>query len=350
MFTSGKKTVGLDIGTSSIKIAEVEVSKKGVELLSFSVVPTPPQCLNGGDITDLATLGRTIHMLVQEIKTKRKNITFGLWGTSVIIKKITIPTVDKKLLREQIRFEAEQYIPFDINQITLAHVVLENQPSLETMEVLLIAAQNEIIIQHHQLAELSTMKNSIIDVSGFALANSFEANYGKARGETICLMNIGNQVTNFVIVHDGETIFCRDIPVGGSIYTNEIHKTMGLSIQESESMKICASSSQEVPDEVHSIMSASNEILIEEFRNTIDFFSATNGQLNIARIFYTGGGSLTPGLVETMQNALQIPCEQMNSFQTIRFSKNIDPQFIQQINIYSSVVMGLAMRMVGDHD
>src|SRR5262245_26157758 len=109
-----KKVIGLDIGTSSIKVAELDVGRSKSMLMSFGIAPTPAQAFVGGDIHNPQVLGDAIRELVQKIKSTRKNASTGLGGTSVIVKRISIPRMDEKLIGEQIRWEAEQYIPYDI--------------------------------------------------------------------------------------------------------------------------------------------------------------------------------------------------------------------------------------------
>ena len=173
MFFKSKKVLGLDIGTSSIKIAELDVSGKGAQLLSFGFAPTPANSVAAGEISDITSVGIAVQGLISEIGTKRKNISTGMWGTAVIVKKITIPMMDRKLIQDQIRFEAEQYIPFDINNINLAHHVLKTSASPDTIDLLLIAAQNELVFQYTAVVESTGLKCSVLDVSGFALANCF---------------------------------------------------------------------------------------------------------------------------------------------------------------------------------
>lgn len=349
MFFKSKKVIGLDIGTSSIKLAEMDVSGKGAQLLSFGFAPTPPNSVSGGEIVDISSVGMAIQSLVQEIASKRKAVATAMWGTAVIVKKITIPKIDKKLVQDQIRFEAEQYIPFDINNISLAHHVLSYSASPDTMDVLLIAAQNELVGQYTQVIEMSGMSCSVLDVSGFALANSFELNYGKFSGEVIGLLNFGASITNFVVIQNGEVIFCRDIPVGGANYTNEIHKAMGVTVAEAEALKLSAVSRREVPDEVHSVISATNEAVTEEIRNSLDFLSATTNGLVLNRCLYTGGSSATSGLIETVSRITGIYMEPFNPFLKIQANpKKFSPDYLEQISPFAGVVTGLALRQVGD--
>src|SRR5690606_32780194 len=144
-----------------------------------------------------------------------------------------------------IKFEAEQYIPFDVNEINLDFTVLKNKnQSAETMDYLLIAAQREFLFKIAEVIETAELECSIVDVSGFALANTFIFNHSERVGETIGLINCGAGVTNFVVMEDGEVVFARDIPVGGLNFTNDIHKQMGVSLEEAEALKISASTGQ----------------------------------------------------------------------------------------------------------
>ncbi|MBO9666861.1 MAG: type IV pilus assembly protein PilM [Bdellovibrio sp.] len=349
MFFKSKKVIGLDIGTSSIKLAEMDFNGKGAQLLSFGFAPTPPNSVSGGEIVDIASVSVAIQQLISEVKSKRKNIATAMWGTAVIVKKITIPKMDRKLVRDQIRFEAEQYIPFDINNISLAHHILATSSTPDAMDILLIAAQNELVTQYTQVVEMTGHNCSILDVSGFALANAFEANHGKFPGEAIGIFNFGASITNFVVLHHGEVIFCRDIPVGGANYTNEIHKAMGVTIPEAEALKLSAVSKREVPDEVHSVISATNEAVTEEIRSSLDFLSATTNGLNLNRCFYTGGSSSTSGLIETISRVTGIPMEPFNPFLKVKANpKKFSPEYLAQISSFAGVVTGLAMREAGD--
>lgn len=351
MFFSSKKIIGLDIGTNSIKMAEMDVSKSSVTLQSFGLIPTPPNSVATGEITDTGQVGSAIQSLINETKTKRKLVSTGLWGTSVIVKKITIPVMDKKTIRNHIRFEAEQYIPFDVNNISLDYALLTRSSSVDTLDILLVAAQNEVVNQYSGAIQSAGLKPALIDVSGFALANIFEMNYGRSTNENVGVFNFGSSVTNFVAIGQGEIIFCRDIPVGGVNYTNEISKNMGISFGEAESLKISAASRREVPEEVHSLISATTDNIIDEIKNSLDFLSATTNGVTLNRCYFTGGSINTPGLIEALSKATNLPFEALNVFRRVKYSpKKFSPTYLQQIANYSAIAMGLSTRQLGDHD
>lgn len=305
--------------------------------------------MNGGEIVNAEAISAAVRTLIDEVKSRRKYINVGLFGTAVIVKQITIPKIEKKLIAEQIKWEAEQYIPFDINSITLAYHVIESRSFGDTMDLLLVAAQNEIVYQYTNVVVQTKLNLACLDVSGFALANCFESNYGQTPGQSYVLINIGSSVTNFVGIQNGDVTFSRDIPVGGTNYTNEIHKEMGVSTTEAEALKISAVSRGEVPDEVHSILSATNDVVAEEIRNSFEFFVSSNQGLTVSNLFYSGGASVMPGLMERIGSSTGVTLEPINPFiRTRAKGKWANPTSLQQISRFCPVAIGLALRKVGD--
>lgn len=350
MFFKSKKVIGLDIGTSSLKLAELDVSKNKATLVGFRLAPTPVNAVSGGEIIDPSGLSSAIAGLYAELGSRRKNVATGMWGMAVIVKRITMAQMDRKLLNDQIRYEAEQYIPFDINQVSLAHHVLSGPTSPETIDVLLVAAQNELVAQYQMAIEGAGLTCGVVDVNGFALANCFEMNYGRFPGENIGLLNFGASVTNFVVISNGDVVFCRDVPVGGANYTNEISKNLGVSVQEAEMLKLSAMANQEVPDEVMGVISATNEAVAEEIRNGLDFLSATTNGLTLSRCFVTGGAVGTMGLLDAVSRVTALVLEPFNPFARVQVasSKRLPADYVEQIGPFAAIAMGLGMREVGD--
>ncbi|MCB0364809.1 MAG: type IV pilus assembly protein PilM [Bdellovibrionaceae bacterium] len=350
MFFAGKKIIGLDVGTSTIKLAEVDVSRKGAKLISFGLTPTPPGAVIGGEIMDSQAIAEAIRRMLAEVKTKRRHVATGLWGTAIIVKKITIPRMDENLVAEQIRWEAEQYIPFDVNEVNLEYKILENvNQSAETMDIILIAARQENVFRYAEIVESAGLICSILDVGGFALANCFEKNYGEMEGHVVGLLNIGASVTNFVVVESGEVVFCRDIPVGGMTYNNEVQKSMGISMEEAEALKIAYSSGHPGPEELGRIIQTTHEIVCDEIQGSLDFFKNTSSSGSITQCFVTGGGSRTGGLLDNLSRHIGLQVEIFDPFINLAYNDKVfSPDYISQIRDFSAVAMGLGMRELGD--
>jgi type IV pilus assembly protein PilM len=350
MFFQSKKLIGLDIGTANIKMAELDVSRKSSTLTGFTVMPTPPRSINGGEISDPAAIAETLKQMLELSKSKRKNAAVGLWGTSVITKRISIPQMDEKLVGGQIRWEAEQYIPFDINEVNIDFKTLKSFHSTpDTMEVLLVAARQDVAFLYQDIVQSAGLQCSVIDVSGFALANCFLSNWGTQKGQTVAVMNIGAAITNFIVIESGEIIFCRDIPVGGLTYTTEIHKGMGMSMEEAEALKISACTGQAAPDEVAKIIQSSHEAVAEEVQSSLDFFVNTTPGLPVQQCFVTGGASRTTGLVSYLSQHTKLNLELLNPFRNIKVNeRHLTGEYVNEIRDFAAVAVGLGSRLVGD--
>lgn len=350
MFFSNKKVIGLDVGTSTIKLAELDVGRSGAKLVSFGLTPTPAGAVVGGEIMDSQSISNAIRRMLSEVKTKRRHVSTGLWGTAIIVKKITIPRMDESLVAEQIRWEAEQYIPFDVNEVNLEYKILERvNQSAETMDIILIAARQENVFRYAEIVETSGLICSILDVGGFALANCFERNYGILEGQVVGLLNIGASVINFVVFESGEVVFCRDIPVGGATYNSEIQKAMSISVEEAEALKIAYSSGQPGPEEVGKIVQSTHEIVCDEIQGSLDFFRNTSSTGSIGQCFVTGGGSRTGGLIAELSRHIGVQVEIFDPFINISYNDRVfSPDYIAQIRDFSAVAMGLGIRELGD--
>ncbi|MCB0342836.1 MAG: type IV pilus assembly protein PilM [Pseudobdellovibrionaceae bacterium] len=348
MFFGKKKIIGLDIGTSTIKLAELDVSKRSATLVSFGMLETPPNSVSGGEVIDSGAIGATIGQLVEDVNSKRKLAATSLWGTSVIVKRISIPRMEESLIAEQIRWEAEQYIPYDVNEVNLAFQVLKQaNKSPETMDILLVAAVQEKAFKSAETIELAGLKCAILDVAGFALANCFFRSYGDRATGNALLLNVGATTTNFVVVSKGEVVFCRDIPVGGSTYTSELQKGMGINSEEAEVMKMSVASGQPAPDEAAAIIQSVHDIVADEISGSVDFFVNTSDADQIKQCFVTGGGSKMPGLLTRLSNIMN--CEKFDPFLGINYSKKVfSASYIDQIRDFSAVAIGLGLRGVGD--
>lgn len=347
MLFSSSKIIGVDLGSNSVKFIELEPVGNSFQLVSFHMAPTPLNSISNGQITDTAMLAEPIRQCLKEAKTKTKKAATGMWGGTIIIKKISIPKVEKAVLDETIRFEAEQYIPFDINSVALTYVPLSLVLSGDTMEVLVIAAKSDEVVQYIETLSLAGLQCGVLDANGIALANCFELNYGKRQGETIAIFNFGAEVTTFVVIYNGELIFCRELGIGGASITAEIARSLGISPSEAESFKISAIEGAEVPDQVHAAINSEVERMVDEIKNSVDFFGASNVGINIGRVFYSGGGSHIPALIQQVAIILGVNFEKLDPFKAIKIdSKKFNLSYIERVSNFAAIAIGLAAREV----
>ena len=343
------KLIAIDIGMSSIKVAEVETTRRGPMLMKFAILPMPQGLVTNGEINNSSSVAHSIIEAVKISRSKRKTAITGMSGSSVIVKKISMPKLEKSLIAEQIKWEAEQYIPFDINEISLEHTILtEHSSKSESMEVLLVAAKQEFIFRIIETIEAAGLKCALVDVAGFALANCFEANYGTI-DKTVALLHFGAVSTHFVVIDRGEVVFCRDLVIGGAAYTNDISKAMGVSFEEAEALKISAALKHEVPEEINKIIKDTNDQIVDEIRNSFEFYAATAAGAPIIRFYASGGSVSVPGMVEAISAAVNVPHERFEPFREFSYdTKTFTSEYIEQIKMFAPIALGLAMRKTTD--
>lgn len=341
-----KNLIGLDLGSSSIKVANLKVSGKKATLNELLIFPTPKGSIDGGDVVHPEMVSGVLSDGLAKKSYSKSPVVVGMFGGAVITKKISMPKMDPKLLHEQLRWEAEQYIPFSIEEAVFDfHVLGSNHP--ETMDVLLVAARQEHIFRYFESTQGAGLDCSIIDVNGLALANCFEFNYGVVPG-TIALVNIGASVTNLVILESGQLVFSRDIPYGGFLYDSEISRELGVGAQEAEGLKLGLSLQQETPPEVLNVLQMVNETIGQEINNSFDFYKSSSLSGTVTQIYVSGGAIQTPGLYEKIQEVTGVNCIEFNPFQRISVNpKLITPDYMQQIRLFSPVALGLALRNLG---
>lgn len=350
MFFGNKQVIGLDIGSSSVKMVELKPVGRGLKMTNFGMTPIPEGLVDGGEIVDPSVLAQHIGALHKELGLKNKSVCVGMFGGAVIVKKISIPRIDPKLIGEQIQWEAEQYIPFDLSDVNLDyHLLSGGGKNSETMDILLVAAKHDYIIRYFEAIESAGLKCSLIDVAGFAIANCFEMNYGVRRNQSIALINIGSGVTNLVIVDNGDVVFCRDIPIGGNVYNMEIARELGVSPQEAEELKIGFSRSHENPKELEDVIRSTNAMVCEEINDSFTFYEQSKSGSTASEIFLSGGSMQIPGLISAISEATGLNTQPFNPLQSVTYNKkSFSPEFVQEISPFLPCVLGLGTRKVGD--
>jgi len=285
---------------------------------------------------------------VASLGIKIKDVACSISGNSVIIRKIMLPAMTSEELEEQITWEAEQYIPFDINDVNMDFQILSpDSVDPAKMNVLLVASKKDIINDYVAVFNEAGLHLSVVDVDSFTIQNVFEANHDVEPDEVSALINIGASVMNINIVKSGITLFTRDVQMGGNLYTEEIQKQMGLSSPEAESMKMLA---RETGNSVLlEVLSKVNETISQEIRRSLDFYNSTANEDKITRIFMSGGCSKVCNLLEAVSEKLGLPVEIINPFAKLKYSeKDFDPEYLEEIGPLMAVTVGLAIRRVGD--
>jgi type IV pilus assembly protein PilM len=349
IFSKSKNLVGLDIGSSAIKLVELKEKKAGYQLLKVGIEPLSPEAIVDGSIMDSSMVVDTIQRLNAAQSIKNSNYATSLSGHSVIIKKISLPAMSPEELAESIQWEAEQYIPFDINDVNLDYVPLSSAGTGENIDVILVAVKKEKINDYTSVIS-QTGKNAVmVDVDAFALQNCYEMNSPITGGDVLALVNVGASVTNVNVLSGSTSVFWRDITFGGNQYTDAIQRELNLSFAEAESLKKGGQVADYNIQQVIPILNSVSEDFAGELRKTLDFFTATSGAERVDRIVLSGGGSGVMNLESILRDKFGIPVEIMNPFKNISYNESeFNPEWIAEIAPSMAIAVGLAIRKLGD--
>src|SRR5882757_9684668 len=345
MFGGGQKKalVGLDIGSSSIKAVELKSSKQGYELVSFGLEALAQDTVVDGAIMDAPLVAGAISNILETQKIKTKNVATAVSGHSVIVKRVTLPSMTEEELYDRIQSEASQHIPFDIADVNLDHQLLESIDS--QMDVLLVAVKKDKILNHTNVLAQSGKNSTVVDIDAFALQNCYELNYDPDPGQTVALLNIGASVMNINIVRGGIPLFTRDVSVGGNQFTDALQKELDLSYEDAERLKKGDTLPSVTDEQKQQILRSVSDILTLEIQKTFDFFRATASGENIQRILVAGGTARVPGLVDLLREEFAMPVEELNPFRKVLINpgKHSDDQ-IREMGPRLAIAVGLALR------
>jgi type IV pilus assembly protein PilM len=351
-FSKNRQVVGLDIGSSAVKAVELKLAGKTFKVTAFASEPVPPDSIVDGSIIDGGAVAGAIQRLFHNKSFKGKEVVASLSGNAVIVKKINLPVMTGAELAESIYWEAEQYIPFDIQDVHLDYQVLDpgtGPDSKGTMEVLLVAAKKEKIADYTGVIAQAGRVPVVVDVDAFALQNAYEANYGFDDGAVVVLLNAGASAVNINVLGGDQSLFTRDISLGGNAYTEAVQKELGLPFDLAEQAKKGENVEGIAFDDVKPVLHAMNENLMLEIQKTFDFFRANASSDRIDRMVLSGGAASADGFAQALEERFGAPIEFFNPFKAIAF----DPQKlgVSEAALASktaAVAVGLALRKAGD--
>lgn len=350
IFTKKKNVIGLDIGSSSIKLVELIEGKNGYRLQNLAMLPLPPEAIVDGALMDSVTIVDTIKELISNTKPKTKNVVTSLSGHSVIVKKITLPFMTEAELEESIQWEAERYIPFEINDVNIDFQIFgSSSENPDAMDVILVAAKKDIINDYVSILLEAGLNPVIIDIDAFALENMFSINYEIEKEEIIAIANVGASVTNINIIKNNISAFTRDIFKGGNQITEELQRQLHIDYDEAEKIKIGGKIDISSQSLVQNVLKTTSEALALEIGNTIDFYQSSTTYEKINKLYLSGGGAKIKDFDIILQQQTGIPVEIINPFKKIEYNeKNFDIEYLREIGPLMAVSVGLASRKVGD--
>lgn len=348
-FGKKKSVAGLDVGSSSIKMVELEGKMNNLSLVGLGYENLPDNTIVDGQIMELNTVSEVIQNVCTNHQIQATQVVTGVSGHSVIIKNIVLPAMTRDELEESIDWHAEEHIPYDLSDVSLDYQVTDE--TSDSTSVLIAACKRERIDNLKQAIQLSGKQPVVIDVDTFALQNCYEVNYQPDESQVVTLLNIGASTMNVNIVRGNRSLFTRDITVGGSQFTDVLQRNLGLSFQQAEAVKRGVAEASEGIEEkaIEPLMNNVTEMVAMEIQKTFDFYRATtdDGEMSVQKILISGGGSKLAGLAEDLSDKLELPVEVLDPFRSIKVdTRKFDPDYLSEIMPEMAVAVGLAVRGV----
>ena len=352
LFSGTKKLVALDIGSNSLKLAEILTTSHGHILNRFRQIPVPSGVFVDGVLEDAGALSSLVKELFRNSGCKGKGIVTSLSGSSVIMKKVTLAQMEEADLRDLIRDEAGKYLPFDnMDDVNYDFQILgDNEYNPNQMDVIIVAAKKADVSSYLDAITAAGQTVMIMDVDSFALETMYEENYNFEDNEIVVIVNIGASLTNINVIKGGMSIFTRDFTIAGNSITEGLQERYHVSVEEAERMKIeGAPGSEQDNMDLRNVILECAEPICSEIERSVDYFRSTFGGDYIKHVYLSGGSSRIVGLNNHLSQRLNIETELINPLLKIGYNKkNIDAAKLESIKTIGAVAIGLGLRKIGD--
>jgi len=332
--------VGIDLGYHTIKI--LQFKNKHLDLAAFGSYVLPEEAIvepNKRDEYVISALG----ILVDQLHLKQKEVAICLPSKYVTMKKIELPLLKESELLSALFTEAEQYIPYDLQEVNLSYQILDKGEESEKMQVLIAAAKKDVIEKHVNILKEAGLIPYVMDVENFALANAYEICYGKT-DTPIAVVDLGASRIKILVLIENIPVFSREVSTGGVYLTRQIQIRLNLSFNEAEKAKIEGSSDETVEGIIRDIFISVINEWVNEIKTALDFFENNSGT-KINKIFICGGSSRIKGLSEVLAKYLKKEIYNFNVFGKVKYNPNLfDPAYLDYFNPQAPVAFGLALR------
>ncbi len=340
-----RPTLGLDIGSHSIKIVELSSSGTSHTIRCVGRALVPPRAIVDGSIKEPDKVTEVLKALLGNLRPKTKYAATSIAGYSVIVKKIIVPYQDEVEIERNLIFEAEKYVPFEIEEVYVDFHSLDGERKKSSgTEIFLVAAKREVVDEYAALIQEVGLSPAVVDVDAFALGNAFEGTFGLLN-EPIVLVDIGAQKTNINIVLQGTSLFARDMAFGGTQLTEAIQEATGLEYVDAERIKIAGSEDMAIMKEVIPICKELSGVWASELKKAIDFYRANSSTEEYpTQLYISGGSALLKGLDMLCDDIIGLPVKTLNPLHGFTVDHGIEPEYISSVAPQMAIATGLALR------
>ncbi|MBL7151595.1 MAG: type IV pilus assembly protein PilM [Candidatus Omnitrophica bacterium] len=330
--TKEKLSVGLDIGTQSIKMVSLRLDREKAELYDFALEPNQPQ-----------SLSQALKRITQLQEAKRVNVSLS--GLSTVTRYVAFPKMSAEELKQALKFEAQKHIPFTLNEVNMDAQIIKEGLADNKMLVLIAAVKKDAVERRLKDLEAAALKANLVDIDSIALLNAFNFNYAAelaSKHKVTALLNVGSQASNLNIMESGVPRFSRDIHIAGHNFSQKIADVMGMDFNAGEKLKINAEK-ESADDKIKAAVEAVFTNLAGEIRNSFDYYESQSTS-SVEKIFLSGGGSKLYGFKDMLANFLGITADYWDPFKAITLSAKTDSAKVQESSSELAVAVGLALR------
>ncbi len=347
MFLSRKKPplIGLDISSTSVKMMELSKTGSTYRIEGIAVEPLPANAVVEKNVAEVESVGESVKRALAKSKIKSRNVAIAVAGSSVITKKITMPaTLSDDEMEGQIQLEADQYIPYPLEEVNLDFQVIgptENNP--ETVDVLLAACRSENVDDRVAAVELAGLTAKIVDIEAYTVEAVFSV-MASRMDKTVAIVDIGATMTSLSVIHNHKLIYTREQNFGGKQLTEEIMRRYGLSYEEAGLAKRQGG----LPDNYEpEVLEPFKETTAQQVSRFLQFFYSAGGPIgDIDHLILAGGTASLPNLAELTESHIGVPTTIANPFADMSSSSRVNKANLEADAPSFLIAAGLAIRGV----
>lgn len=377
--TRTRQVVGLDIGSHAVKMVVLRQAKGDLpfELVHFGVAELPDESIVEGAVAMPSAVAQSVSALLDQHKVRAKHVAVSVSGNAVIVRRLSMSRRSPDEFRESLPWEAEEHIPFDIEEVDLDFAILEEDEEQDLMEVVLVAAKRDRVDEYVEVVEKANRRATIMDIDAFAVQNAFEYAYPERQFEDVAILNLGASIVNVAVVEGGKPAFWRDIAVGMRLYTQALQRQFMLDavdaedllrqVSRAEAERLAGVDSDDrglaefaADDEegadlqdaardprVREVIAQVSDRVAGEIKKTFDFYASQSGSEHFDAVFLAGGGAHITDLARKLEERMGWPVERMDPLRRVEVPEDaFDSEYVWQNGPESAVALGLALRGV----
>ncbi len=343
--------VGVDIGLSAVKIATMAEGKKGTyKLEAYESFPLSEASIIEDEVQKPEEIIEAIQSILSKNGIKRKIACLGMHGPNTVTKRLQVPDGDKEEVEDNIFWESEQYIPFGADDAQIGFSILGRSAEDDVVDAIVGAAKIDVVERYVGYLKEGGLHTRVVDLNVFAINNVFELckeeQLEEISDEGAIIIDFGAQYTTLMVYRNGGPILTKEVNIGGVLITEEIQRSMGVSYEEAEDLKVNGDDNGNLPEEIIGILETHINRLMDELRKVLNFYIAAGSSEQVGHCFITGGGARVPGIKEALQDLTDLQVEELNPLEIIEIKGNFSEIELEDMAYCGLVAIGLSMRRV----